>query len=419
MEYVKYLYRKNIIPYLPFKINNKLLFTNCYTCGLTYNLDKCIHSIEERMLTGTYPINEIHFAVKHCNYRIIKIHEILLFEIDSDAQPIFRPFIDHFFSLKVYSTNYENTIKTDEELQIFIDNFYDVHGIKLDKNRFRPDNSYRKISKAILNSFWGKFSECERNSYNLIVKSREEFYNFINNPLYDIASIYLSDQNAWISYKYKITDVEKRTSIFLPPNKNSSFLVGSLTTSYSRTHLYKQLASFADLFDQTGHLDVLYCDTDSIFYLKRPNAPISYPETGLNIGDLTDEIKDKYGDEAFISEFVSIAPKSYGLIIHRSKNDLNPIHVIKCKGLCLSSESSKHITIDTFRALLHGELINENGEFDDKVLLKKFKIQAQKYGKVYSYTEEKKMGFTYTKRIVLPDFTTRPFGYRENDDDED
>ncbi len=89
-------------PILPTKINNKLMFTLCYTCANSFNNSlNCVHSNEERMLDGTWCTLEIQEAVKH-GYIIIDIFEIYHWEQSSDE--LFKGYINNFLKIKQESS---------------------------------------------------------------------------------------------------------------------------------------------------------------------------------------------------------------------------------------------------------------------------------------------------------------------------
>ena len=55
---------------------------------------------------------------------------------------------------------------------------------------------------------------------------------------------------------------------------------------------------------------MVYFDTDSLFILLPPGK--EPPETSTVLGGLKDEIKETFGEGAYIACFYSIGPKSYG-----------------------------------------------------------------------------------------------------------
>jgi len=64
-------------PVLPFHDNQKLMFSLCRTCFLTSNTEQCCHKTdEERVLTGTWVIDEVRLAVQN-GYRILEIYEFM------------------------------------------------------------------------------------------------------------------------------------------------------------------------------------------------------------------------------------------------------------------------------------------------------------------------------------------------------
>jgi hypothetical protein len=56
--------RKMYIPLLPYRSNGKLLFPLCRTCAENQQTTECVHSSEERALTGTYVTLEIDAAIR-------------------------------------------------------------------------------------------------------------------------------------------------------------------------------------------------------------------------------------------------------------------------------------------------------------------------------------------------------------------
>ena len=59
---------------------------------------------------------------------------------------------------------------------------------------------------------------------------------------------------------------------------------------------------------------VLYCDTDSVAFLKKDNDPQKV-KTGDYLRDLTNEFEE-YGPNSFIEEFVSGGSKNYAFSVY-------------------------------------------------------------------------------------------------------
>ena len=68
-------------PMIPFRVNQKLMFSLCRTCVLNSNTGQCCHKTdEERALTDTWVIDELRLAVKK-GYRILEIHELYEYNV--------------------------------------------------------------------------------------------------------------------------------------------------------------------------------------------------------------------------------------------------------------------------------------------------------------------------------------------------
>ena len=90
---------------------------------------------------------------------------------------------------------------------------------------------------------------------------------------------------------------------------NTNVAVSSFVTTYARLHLY----SFMDKIVKNGFDRLLYFDTDSILYIKRPND--SDVPTGDFLGDLTNEITSNYGSDSKAIRFVSACLKNHAFEI--------------------------------------------------------------------------------------------------------
>ena len=82
-----------------------------------------------------------------------------------------------------------------------------------------------------------------------------------------------------------------------PVQTNVNIFIACFATSYARLKLYDALDTLKER--------VLYFDTDSVIYTKKP-AESSIP-TGNYLGEFTNELND--GDH--ITEFVAAGPKNY------------------------------------------------------------------------------------------------------------
>ena len=98
---------------------------------------------------------------------------------------------------------------------------------------------------------------------------------------------------------------------FVEDIPHTNGIIAAFVTCYARLKLYDYLAKLDDC--------AIYCDTDSVFYYKKPGfyeVPI-----GNYLGDMKDELEGRY-----VTEFVAAGPKSYAYAVSDNTE------VVKMKG---------------------------------------------------------------------------------------
>lgn len=220
----------------------------------------------------------------------------------------------------------------------------------------------------------------------VFVKSANHLLHLMTNPSMEVNSfVGLSDDSLLVSYKYRNECFE------LNPKVN--VVLAAYTTALARIHLYSYLDELNDR--------CLYYDTDSVIYTCKENEqPLP---VGDYLGDLTDELAD-YGEDCYISEFVSSSEKSYSYIV-KIPNKPDKI-VCKVKGITLNYKNSEHINFDTIKNLV---LNNRNGEID----FKKDSIFRSVDSKVFTAEQKYKFKVNADKRVKIGNdsLETRPYGF--------
>jgi DNA polymerase type B, organellar and viral len=383
------------IPILPSKINNKLYFVLCRTCAEIDNVVKaCEHTEFERALLGVWVACEIKLSLEF-GYTIIEIFEIWKYEtVQYDpvtkSGGLFSNYMDTFLKLKQEASGYPVNCITEEEKDSFINDFEIHEGIKLEKDKIIKNPSKRNSAKLCLNSLWGKFGQRNNMSQTTVCKSYDEFFKIMQSKGIEIIDIFVPSseyKNIYVNWKYKNDESYK-------PLKHSSIPVAAYTTAHARIKLYYLLNSLGD--------NLLYCDTDSIIYIDNENL-ISKPQTGVFLGELTDELAE-HGKNTYITEFVAFGPKSYAYK-YKTPNTNKVGEVAKCKGILynlpiLSFKNFKNIVLDPENDKIY------KGEIPKK-------IKRKKHFQIVTEPEEKRIKFTYTKRICNVDLSTIPYGYRK------
>ena len=149
-------------PVLPCKMNNKLLFVLCRSCGETLNQKSvCNHDEDERKLHGTWITDEVIKAVS-LGYRITNIQEIWRYETTqldraTGSGGLFREFIDFFVQMKQEATGWPNDCSTEQSRLNYVEAFFNKEGVKLRYENIVKNSGLRQLAKLCLNSFWGSY----------------------------------------------------------------------------------------------------------------------------------------------------------------------------------------------------------------------------------------------------------------------
>lgn len=242
----------------------------------------------------------------------------------------------------------------------------------------------RTLSKLQLNTLWGYFALNTNKTTHEFINELSEWNELLHNDRYNINNIYFEPENKCIQVTYS-----EEESVHVGNNKTNVILAAFVTT-YRRLALYHALEKLGDR--------VLYFDTDSVYFVSKPNfkdLPL-----GDFLGEFTDEL-DK-DDENYIDEFCSTGPKSVGW-----RTDTGVTHCT-LKGFTYNYLTSCLLDFNEIK-----EIVLDN---EKEINCPQFKFNRKKFEWVVSTKiEEKKFRYTYDKRIVLEDLTTRPYGFFYSD----
>lgn len=396
------------IPVLPAKIDGKLLFVLCRTCAEIQNVYACTHTEMQRSLIGTWVTAEVKMALKH-GYRIQDKIEIWVYDMEqyvsgTNDKGLFTAYMKTFLKIKQEASGWPPNCKTPEERKAYVQNYADTEDIHLNESRIENNPSYRSLAKLCANSLWGKL--CQRNEriHTTIIKEPNEFYKMLISPAIQVNDVYTVENAVCVNWKYTHPNEDEK------PSKNACIPVGAYTTANARVVLFNELIELQH--------EILYCDTDSIIYVEHANLNYT-PSIGSAVGQLTDEIQE-YGDDAYISEYVSVGPKSYSLkITIPSQNKI--IEVCKCKGFRLNRKNATVLHFNNFKNMVFGDnpVVYENGQEEEEekrdntcIQTSNVCIKRQKGFVLTTHKEEKKFQFTFTKRVCIDEHgDTLPYGH--------
>ena len=387
-----------IHPLLPLKCNGKLKFALCYKCACNENEDMCTCLDNDRMFTHTYCTPELEVAI-NMSYTIIQIYEVLHWKESEMYNPVtkqgglFTQYINTFLKLKQESSGYPQNVKSEEEKQAYIDQYFDHEGILLDKECIDKNPGLRSLSKLALNSFYGKFGQRKNMKKTLFVKDIKQLMHILTDPGKFLMDFHIMNDDV-IQVEYKITEDFECQSF------NTNITIAAFCTSWARLKLWSVMQKLGKR--------VLYHDTDSIIFSVKDGEYV--PPLGTYLRQLTDELtckelgcKKPGCSGHWIEEFVSCGPKNYSFRVNTGEI------VCKVRGFSLNYKSSLILNFESMKEALVAWKRNEKKEL---VTVKTELVRDKYKPKVFNRVISKHYGVVYDKRKVLPDFTSIPFGFR-------
>ena len=364
------------------------------------NLEQCQCSDSERQLTQTYCTPEINFAL-NCGYRIVHIHEILEWTDSEKYDPtkkqggLFSAYINTFLKLKQEANGYPRGVSTDEEKKSYINEYFEKEGIQLDQSRIHFNPGLRSTAKLALNSFYGKLGQHSDQVKTKFITELSQLIQVLMDRTIKVKDYHFLSENVM-----QVDFVPNEDFPMQAPNSNVP--LAAFCTTYARLELLKLMRSVEGR--------VLYHDTDSVIFTARPGDFI--PPTGQFLGELTNELEcTSIGCKEvnncvghFIQEFVSCGAKNYAYKLNTGET------VCKVRGFSLTYAASQIINMESMKESLFAWM--KNDPRPEMVTVKCEIRRDKKNVKIVNKRVCKQYSVVYDKRVVQPDFSTVPYGYR-------
>ncbi|XP_053378482.1 uncharacterized protein LOC128548112 [Mercenaria mercenaria] len=377
------------IPVLPFRANDKLVFTLCRTCSETNQQTECMHSDSERALTSTWVTDEIKVALKN-GYQLLKVYEVWHFDKISQYEPdtknkgVFTKYINTFLKLKQEASGWPSHCKTYKDKIQYIQSYYQKEGVRLEYKKIEKNPGLRALAKLMLNSFWGKFGQKSNLTQSSYVLEQNEFVNTLTAGLQDVKNVrHINEEALQLDWAYDDN--------FIVSSSQSNVVIAAYTTAQARLKLYETLVRL----DKRA----IYCDTDSVVFLTSPG--LWQPP----LGDFLGEFKDEAADNS-ITSFVATGPKSYAYELAKSDKDGNS-SICKFRGVNLNSKNALQINFQTLRDLVVGNS-SEMLTVTDPHAMKRLPGTGQ----LLSIAQTKSFQPSFDKRVVVEEVNTVPHGYK-------
>ncbi|KAL3087083.1 hypothetical protein niasHS_005322 [Heterodera schachtii] len=299
-------------PLLPYRTqaDGRLIFGLCSRCAELRQQRICHHAERERAWTAAYTHAELNRALS-IGYRVLNVHEVWHYErwasLDN-GNGLFTEYVNTFLRLKAEASGWPAGCDTEAARAEHIRQFAEQEGI-----HHRPDNighnpGLRQLAKDLLNSLWGKMAERPERDEVVYTNSARDFHELLMRPEQEVVSFtHLNDQ-------LDRCVVRKREPFARAPEHNN-LAVACFVTSHARLYLYDWLEEVRRVGGRS-----LYCDTDSVLYVKQCGA--EGVREGNALGDMKRELPGRR-----IIDFFAAGPKNYGFQ-----------HVDACTGGDLKAE---------------------------------------------------------------------------------
>lgn len=302
-------------------------------------------------------------------YKITKYHRALVFEKARDD--LFKSYVRDCLKTKVESS------EPPKNVDAFVAEYKERFDIDLDKSKMVQNDGMRALSKLRANNLWGKMAQDPDKSVNEYVTSPAVHFKYLHKlDKGEIKEYRCTPITAGcIMVEYKQCKAEKTCL------KDTNLALAGFVTGNARLRLYSEMEKLGER--------CIYNDTDSIIYEYR-EGEYNIPE-GKFLGEWECETKGRR-----ITHYVSLGPKSYSYKIENDEGHT------KNKGFTLNVANSKAVNYDRMKDLVTGKVHILNTENLD------FKKHQ---GGIYSYTQQKSQLFCYTKRHMIDNYDTLPFGH--------
>jgi hypothetical protein len=305
---------------------------------------------------------------------------------------LFTGYVNTFLRRKIEASGWPASVDTEDKRQAFVNRYWQCEGIKLDPSRMKANSGMRFICKIALNALWGKFSQRNNLSRTEFMADPEPLYALLADHRVEVQNILpLSDHLVMV--------VHRRLDDYVDEVPNTSVAIACQVTSYGRQHLYRAIEAVGSR--------CVYVDTDSCAFIHRRDDEATMP---IQQGEMLGEWHDEYPHHRIV-EWISAGPKQYAMRMI-AKADGEESYVVRLRGFTLNYSAAQKLNFAAIRRMVvdEGKIRHD---CDNPIAVTYSAIERNRESRVYTIEREKQYRACYRKGVLLPDLTTRPYGYKE------
>ncbi|KAL3110923.1 hypothetical protein niasHT_014860 [Heterodera trifolii] len=284
-------------PLLPYRTqaDGRLTFGLCARCAELRQQRTCRHTERERAWTAAYTHVEVNRAML-LGYRVLQVHEVWHYEqwaSPESGNGLFSDYVNTFLRLKAEASGWPAGCDDEAARAEHVRQFAEQEGVHLRRDNIGHNPGLRQLAKDLLNSLWGKMAERPERDEVVYTDSARAFHELLMDARQEVVSF------THINEQLDRCVVRKREPFARAPEHNN-LAVACFVTSHARLYLYEWLEEVRRVGGRA-----LYCDTDSVLYVRRLGA--AGVREGNALGDMKRELPGRR-----IIDFFAAGPKNYG-----------------------------------------------------------------------------------------------------------
>uniref|UniRef100_A0A914HIJ6 DNA-directed DNA polymerase n=1 Tax=Globodera rostochiensis TaxID=31243 RepID=A0A914HIJ6_GLORO len=332
------------VPLLGYRTpDGRFTFPLCAWCADRRQQRPCRHGPDKRAWVSAYTHVELNKALE-LGYQVTDVFEVWHYDEWDDT--LFRSYVNTFVGLKVQASGWPDGCVTEEQRRDYLDAFWQTEGIRLDPAKIAPNPGLRLIAKTLANSLWGKLAQRVGHTEIRYTRTPAEFHRLLVDQSVDKLDF------VHVSPHMDRCVVRKRPE-FSKAAPTNCLPVSIFVTSYARLHLYGYMEQVLTL----QGAELLYCDTDSLYYVKKMGGPC-VPE-----GEALGQMKREHSDRRIV-EFVAGGPKNYGIRHVNRADGTDERANLKIRSFRLSYAAQQLLNFDAMKRLTLATY-NIDGPIDD------------------------------------------------------
>lgn len=343
---------------------------------------------------GCWHTELIYLAMEH-QYEILEVYEVWSWGPSQRSTTLMRGYMEFFLRMKQEAEGWEKLGKdlvqkeekdmTDDEKEAIAVMIHRNNGgfAKPRKERVEKNPVLRQLAKIFLNCLWGKLCQKNASEYEQTIYGYKQYLEILSNSRIAQESLRFRHVNGCVfKVRYKVHDTLVENNRFL------NVPIAASVTAHAQVVLMRQMFKI-------GPERVLYCDTDSIMFLRGKS------QEKLNMSGLGNWEDEHPGER--LTRFWALAPKCYMMEVV-SACGASVEHPFKCKGVRATEVNRRRINAQSVHRLVEEIVFRIEGRpiLADTMTMHPNSTNAElPYGTLCTSYGQKQIRVVFSKRELI------------------